>query len=295
MSPRFARLLHKGKGRIALTLTGICGDSAMSSAKLALQLEGQARETVLETKENYESALTSKEIVRAVERKTISDGAFFMTVNAAIDNRQMLPPFFTTGRNEEGIFALILRTCFEDALIGHLPICVYHHPPEARRLRPESVRRFEPQIEHLVTLLIETFQPSVESATAIQRLQDLGCHFRDIGALALEEFEDYIRIRWMAYLSSYINILESQLSRYGSTPHYWAQDIQELQESARAFLKRRKIIVSSESIDDSTIEAENKRIQHCIGQFGELMYRWPSIVELSRKLHEDGKGLAVCL
>jgi hypothetical protein len=295
MSPRFASLLNRGKGRVALTLSGVCGDSAMSSARLVLQLEGRAREMVLETKETYDLALSIKEIVRAVERKTISDGAFFMTVNAAIDNRELLPPFFTSGRNEEGIFALILRICFEDALIGHLPTYVYHDPMETRRLQPEGVRRFEPQIEHLVTLLIETYKPSVESATPIQKLQDLGYHFKEIGHLPLEEFTDYIRIRWMAYLSSLINSLESQLSRHASKPDYWARDIEALQESARDFVKGRRTIVSVESRDEATNESENIRIQQHIGQFGELIIRWPSIVALSRKMREEGNGLAVCL
>ena len=295
MSPRFARLASQGKGRVALTAAGICGDSAMSSAKIVLQLEGQARESVLDTKNHYDSAVSSREILRAVTRKTISDGSFFMTVNVAIDNQQLLPPFFTTGRNEEGIFALILRTCFEETLIGYLPICVYHDPPESRLFEPERVRRFEPGIGDMLVLLIETFNPPVESAAPIQRLQDLGQHLKELGALPPREFEGYVRFRWMAYLSSYINLLDDLLSRYGSSPDYWARDILALKDSARVFMTGRRISMLGGGAEKLQEKAETKRIQQIIGKFGELLYWWSPIVALARKLHEDENGLAVRL
>ncbi len=293
MSPRFAYCVNDRKGRIALTQTGVCGDSAMSSAKAVIKLEGQARKSTLGTKDSYDSSITSKEILRGVKRKTISDGAFFMTVNAAIDNRRLLPPFFTIGRNEDGIFALTLRACFEDAFIGFLPLGVYHDPPEPRRLEPEMMHHFGPRVGEVLILLIESFRHSASCETPTQRLQDLGRHLTELAALPLHEFEGYVRYRWMVNLSFYIRFLDEQLRKHHASPEYWARDIVALKESVRAFLASGQIS-DSQSVDEQLPkQTVAKRVQLTIGQFGELLNWWPCIVNLARELNEEGKGLAV--
>ena len=84
---------------------------------------GRIQESRHELEAEYIQATDSREVFRSVSRYTVSDGALFMTTNAGVDNRTLLPPFFPVGRNEDGAFAVILHACAEDALIGHLPVC----------------------------------------------------------------------------------------------------------------------------------------------------------------------------
>ena len=293
MSPRFAYFANDRKGRIALTQTGVCGDSAMGSAKVVIKLEGQARKLALGTKDVYDSSITSKEILSGVKRKTISEGAFFMTANAGIDNRRLLPPFFTIGRNAEGIFALILRACFENAFIGFLPLGVYHDPPEPRRLVPEMMPHFAPRVEEVLILLIQFFRHPAGCETSTQRLQGLGQHLKELAALPLHEFEGYVRYLWMVNQSSYIRFLDEQLKKHRASPEYWARDIVALKDSVRAFLASGRICVPQNEHEQLPQETVAKWVQLTVGQFGELLYWWPCIVNLSRELNEEGKGLAV--
>jgi len=293
MSPRFAHFADDRKGRIALTQTGVCGDSAMGSAKVVIKLEGQSRKLALGTKDVYDSSLTSKEILSGVKRRTISEGAFFMTANAGIDNRGPLPPLFTIGRNEEGIFALILRACFEDAFIGVLPLGVYHDPPEPRRLVPEMMPHFGPRVEEVLILLIQFFRHPAGCETSTQRLQGLGQHLKELAALPLHEFEGYVRYLWMVNQSSYIRFLDEQLKKHGASPEYWARDIVALKDSVRAFLASGQICLPQNEHEQLPQETVAKWVHLTVGQFGELLYWWPCIVNLSSELNEEGKGLAV--
>jgi len=294
MSPHFARFLVEKTAAVALTQAGVRGDTAMNSPATVTKIEGSALELVTRTEAAYTSAKTSREVLRGVKRRTISEGASFMTVNAAMDNRILLPPFFTIGRNEEGIFALIMRTCFENRLIGSIPLCIQHEPPDPRRLIPETVSECSPKVGEVLILLLESYHRLTDpSETPEQRIRALGLHVSEIASPPTPQFEGYVRYRWMVHMSAYINFLDEQLDRYAALPAYWIRDVVALKESVRSFLASGRIAFPEEAHRELSTTAVSERVRAVIGRFGELLQWWPLIVRYSRRLNAEGRGLAV--
>ncbi|MBA7694740.1 hypothetical protein ES703_103353 [subsurface metagenome] len=148
-----------GRAKVLVTLTGIDDDSGLCSPRMILGLRGESRKRLMCSQSVYFSATTSREVLRAVKRYTNSEGPLCVSALLGLDNRRLLPPFFPVMRNEDGILAVTLRTCFKGGLIGHLPLAALHDPSEPRRFAPEAIREMKPRIAEIISLLVQSYEP----------------------------------------------------------------------------------------------------------------------------------------
>ncbi len=291
ITPRFAQSLAAGGGRVIATASGICGDSGMGSPRIILGLRGNSHDRVTESKSVYESALMNREVLRVAKQYTISEGALFMAGISGLDNRKLPPPFFPVQRNQDGIFATILRACFEDGYIGHLPLAVVHDPKETRKFSPEAIRSWAPRISDIIILLVQSFEagPGIRDPEA--KIEELGRYLVELGSMRSSEFEEFIKIKWLAQLSQYIDYLEGTLAIYNYAPDYWAEDVAAHIETVRAQSISDALIMPSDLLEGRSEEESKKLFQKLVYKFGELLIWWPEIVRLAKMLRAEGKGL----
>lgn len=263
----------------------------MGSPNAALELMGESRDFIMRSKEEYARAKRSREVLRGVSRYSIGDGLLFMAVNSGLDNRTLLPPFLPAGRNEDGVFALSLRTCAEHGLIGYLPFAVLHSPDEVRRFPPDAFLDPAPRLAEIVSAIMRSFNPSPGRKSVSEKLSGLGRLFIGLGTLERDDFEAEIRTIWLATASRYIGYLEYLLDLYHGEPDHWAEDVLSLIENFKDFIVHRSPAVPRELHGSQSEDQAVETCRRMVRRFGELLLWWPVIDGAARQLRESGKRL----
>jgi len=298
ISSRFLRGLQSGNGRVLVTFTGLIGDSGMPSPSGYLVLSPDSRKRLLQTKSDYLSACTSRELLRAVNRPTVTDNIWCcMTTALGYDNRALLPPFMPVLRNGDIIFGFTLRSCFKNGYFGHLPWAILHAPMEARLYSSDGIWQIAPSLQ--TSSVIVACMASLESRPNMvdgkEKLLALGKHLMEVGSMTLPDFEEFVRIKTWESKSTYIAMLENQLQIYKELPAFWADDIKKHLELTRKAIPRKEYIVPGDLLNSRSIEEARQLTQRLVFKFGQFLYWWPEIVEIAKNLRAQGQRLAATL
>jgi hypothetical protein len=288
IGPGFAGTACRMPMVVRATMAGVWGDSGMGSPNAALEFTGESRDLVERSKAEYVRATNSREVFRSVSRYTASDGSLFMAANGGVDNRTLLPPFFPVGRNEDRIFALTLRICAENALIGHLPIAIHHAPAETRHFPQGAFLAVTPRLSDIITAIMRSFTPSPWVMDGSQRLAALGRHFADLGELETDDFEDQVKAVWLAAAGSYIGYLENLLELYDGQPEYWATDVLSLIGNFNDFITQGSPVVPREFLETNSPDQAAEICRQVVRKYGELLQWWPVIYSAAVTLRENG-------
>ena len=75
----------------------------------------------------------------------------------------------------------------------------------------------------------------------------MGKLFVDLGALEVDEFEEHIKMIWLATVSRYIGFLEFLLDLHHGQPDYWAKDVLSFIENFDDFILHRSPAVTRDA------------------------------------------------
>ena len=292
VDPESAHFFGSASRRVKSTASGLWGDSANEAPHMVLELAGESRELLMGSKDRYARAKESREVFRSVSRYTISRGAVFITMNTGIDNRSLLPPFLPVGRNNDGIFAMSLRACAQDAMIGHIPYAVLHSPLESRRYAQDAISIAAPRLSELVQTIARTFRPAPGRPGVTSRLSDFGKLFVDVGSLKMDDFKKYVQAIWVAGASRYIGILEQLLDLHHSRPDYWAHDVTSLIERLTDFTVHQCAAAPRELRERLTPDQAMETCRRMVRRYGEVLQWWPVMYSAAGRLKEAGIRLA---
>jgi len=280
-------------GRVVATLHGLVGDSGMSSPRYYLTLTGASRDRLLASAEAYRSALQSREILRAVDRPTISTSSFCMTTFLGLDNRVLLPPFLPVQRNSDGVFGLLVQTCTSDNRLAFLPWVLLHAADGLRTFAPdemstdgESVR-----LADIVMACARSHETANRHLTDATRFRRLGKHLQSLGALHLTEFEAHVRGLLRYRTHAFITILQGHLQTYGASPRFWSEDVTQMMALMVTAMTREDYVVPRDLRQQCDVEDARRLSQQLVVRFGELLEAWPGIVAAARRLRARGLRL----
>lgn len=295
MSAGFMEKVMSGDGRVLATMTGVVGDSGMGALpSYYLTLSGNSRQRLLHSEENYQHYLKNRQVLRKVSFPTITDGAFWMTISCALDNRDLLPPFLPVLRNEDGLFGLMFRKCVPKGYFGYLPWALLHNPIEESRLSSSdfALKTLHVNCVDILIYLVSGFEFLSAGVTTTERLKHLGKYLMELGSLSLEEFEMlFLSKAWKAK-AEYLQHLESVLRFHRETPDYWAKDMKNHLQSIREGLGQKNFSVPrglKKGLADDELRKLNQKI---ICRFGKLITFWPEIVQATLELRQEGRNIS---
>jgi hypothetical protein len=296
MSPGLLKGMQRG-GKVGATIIGLVGDCGLHSPAGCLVLEGESRERLVESEAAYQSARGSREMVRAVDRLTISDSPWCMATAIGLDNRSFLPPFVPVYRNQDGLFGQTLRTCFDDVYFGHLPSTILHAPMEDRSFETDAVWRSATKFRFcdVVTACIRSAEFPLGAIDERERLRALGKYLVRLGNLALSDFEEVVRLHTWRIKSEFIMALENLLKVYRDKPDYWAKDVRRYIGILREALLREDYIVPQDVSVGRKSGEVRRQTQRLIYRVGELIYWWPQIVDAAKRFRTKNRRLAVAI
>jgi hypothetical protein len=280
-------------GRVLATAAGVVGDSGMGSSLHLLTLEGESRARLLASERDYRHAVARRRVLRAVTQATISDGAFCMGLNLGLDNRELLPPFLPVQRNQDGVFAVVLRCCFRDGFFGFLPRAILHRPPSPRGGKTgvswaEAVR---PQTGHLFQVLVGAAASRSAVVDAGKKLVDLGRALADVAAVPAH-CEEVTRSLLSRALGGWADRLDARVRATGGLPAYWAEDARQAVTAARTALQGPDLGVPWDLRAAFGVGRARELAPRLVGRFGRLLQAWPAMVEAARTLRARGVRLA---
>jgi hypothetical protein len=289
--------IKSGLGKVLLTFTGVIGDSGLPAPVHYLFMNEESRERLVQSSAAYRSALTSREILRIVDRTYISRHGWSAAGVFGFDNRSLLPPFMPVQRGEDDLFGFTFRACFSDGYFGFLPRAILHSPPERRHYSPDSM------VEH--TSSLRTYDIILACLTSFnvwhgmmdeeQRLQALGQHLMRLGSLAQEDFEEFVRMNLWRMQSDYISFAEAYLQAKAYSPAFWANDVVRQIETLRKAIPREDFIVPRDLLEQHGPAEARKLARRLVFKFGQLLDCWPRMVQTARSLRAQGRRLATTL
>jgi len=292
VSPEATCSLRGAESVVRLTAAGHWGDCGMESPRLLLELNDASRELLMQSRHRYAKAKESRETFRRVTGFTVSKSALFAGMNIGMDGRRLLPPFLPAGRNEDGMFAMVLHLCVDDALVGHLPLALQHSPPGPRSYEPGPMPNAAPRFAEIISTVASGFHPAAASSGVSERLFDLGKLFVDTGSMKMGDFRSYVEQAWVSESSRYIGFLEYLLAKHHGEPVYWAEDVESFIERLNDFTVRGPIAAPRELLASQSPEQAIESCRRGVRRFGQLLQWWPVIWDSARALREKGIRLA---
>jgi hypothetical protein len=293
----FFRKLEVADARVLVTAVGWAGDSGMGAPGYFLSLQGNARARLVRCADVYREALTRMRVVRAVSRAAISEGPFCMAVNLGLDNRRLLPPFMPVQRNQDGVFAALLRACFDGAYFGFLPWVLLHQSPGTRRFAPADLTQGVVCVHSgsILQALVQAFAPGPNAGAGRKNLVALGQSLEEWSRAPQARFEEFTRTLLWSHLSRFASQLDEQLRQYGGQPAFWAEDVRQVLAVLRESLPREDFGVPGDLARLFGSGQAAARFQRLVGQLGLLLCHWPDMLKASADLRRQGHRLAVPL
>jgi hypothetical protein len=272
-----------GNGRILITVNGSAGDSGMDSGRnLAMHPDPGTRERLLASREAYESALTSREMIRQSLAPTVTPIRPFMSMAMGMDNRELTPPFFPACRNSDGIFGALTARVWPDACLGHLPWTVIHDPPGSR-LNVSGISATL-RVCDWVLAWASTGTFHNGGGAAAERMGSLGRHLIEAGSLPPADFREQTRALLLRMASRRAARAESLIHERRGEPAFWVEDLRREVEAVREAMVEpdgvAPVDLPVEWNGDQRIEATRSLIR----RYGELLSWWPAIIERAKDL-----------
>lgn len=290
ITQEFAHGLQNGNPQVRVTAAGVYGDSGTGTPRLLLSIQGKDRQNVMGAEVDYSSASVSREVFRTVDRPTISEGIFVGGFHMGLDNREALPPFFPVGRNEDVMLGVLLRTCYKEGLVGHLPWAVFHSPVEYRVFPADAIQVIQTQLIELVSLLVHQYAPVPWAKSPLEQLQGLGAYFKGLGSLPIAEFEEFVQLKWVEEISQFVEYLERLLVMHDYTPDYWANDVETFIGRVKDFCNSGKIVLAKDISAGLSNEEAKVRLQTMVYRYGELLTWWPAVLEAAKTVNQQDLG-----
>jgi len=295
VGPRFMRGLPGGDAKVAVTFTGLIGDSGMPVPLVYLLLTGGSRERLVKSESDYATARSSRELVRVAKRLTLTDNVWCCQTTAfGFDNRGLLPPFLPVQRNQDSIFGVLMQECFNNYYFGHLPWAVLHAPAEPRAYPPNSIpdsARMIPTVG-LLSACVSAFDLWPRDSGGEENLRALGRHLTEMGSMKLEDFEEAARRHVLRARCSQVSVLEHQLKSYRGQPSYWAADLERYIENLEHAVATTDNVVPSDLPGKWSGDEARRQSQRLVLMFGNLLRSWPDIVAASKEARAGGERLA---
>jgi hypothetical protein len=272
-------------GQVRVTAAGVAGTSGMGSSLYFLTLEGESRARLLRSETVYRTAISRQQLLRGVARPTVTQGALCLALNLGLDHRRLLPPFMPVQRNQDGIFATLVKTCCPGACFGFLPSLLVHRSPQPRATAADHFMLTLAGIrsDQVLLLLIRTLAPRY-GVSEERNLRVLGEALAELGALPAQEFAEVVRLQVWEQMSGLADQLAGLLRKYSGEPAWWAADVQRLLAGLRGRLLEADYAVPDDLRQAFGPDYALPVFQRLVARFGRLLQCWPAMVAAARDL-----------
>lgn len=259
---------------VRLCTFGFYGITGSTVNRGVLTLEGSDRERFMD--HGYAGLRDSPFTVRIPRTSSSTPGTFLMASHTSYDATGILPPFFTAGRNDDGLLAHMVRLCYPASKTAYSAYGLYHNPQNHRSYSEETRTGFSLTLSELFMLLTAWASRRLASFDPAERMQNIGMLLCKISGLSADMLTDQIREIALPSVINYGQKLENLLDIYGREPTEWARDVDRLLENLRTFEREPSRLYGPDGCGLSV-----SGVQDELWRYGSLLQCWPALWDLA--------------
>jgi len=261
--------------KIRVTMMGVAGDSGAGSPISKIFISGDNLIQLISDLENLQSKMFSRTVLQSHKSLTVGVPNFLLGMNLGFDNTELLPPFNPNFRNSDGIFASVLKKCFGNAYIGHLPYAISHIPPEERPVDSSYLTSTLVRVPDLLRFSIDEF--TNRASTVEEGLRALGVYLRDISQRPDNNLNEYLKLANSSLITNNINKVAQLYDKYKHLNKQWAEIMEQRMETLYNGLQNENSIIQFKELKDFSHEYQLLTIRRIYENFGNLLFYWPDI------------------
>ena len=267
-------------GRVLTTMFGVAGDCGWGSPSRFFQYQEQIARSGID----WNTAIACRDMLRAPTSYVVSSGAeMLMTTAFAATGKVLLPPFMPVGRGSDLIFGRLMKIIYPSALFGHLPFGVLHTPAAVRKFWLGEQFR-SAGTSDISTMCLALLKNCPHASEPVEAFHRVGEYLQDIAQSPLADFEEMLREQTRVFIEEQLSAIEQQADAVRSMCSMVAEDAVQYCDKARGQLNgpNAGLPVELLSNDDSSHALADAR--KLMGQFGELLFAWPTILAIGRDM-----------
>ena len=230
----------------------------------------------------FTRALRSREVIRIATRHVVTRVPNCMAGCMALLNDALLPPFLPAGRNEDGLFGVMLHLVAPDALFAHLSYGIVHashrRPAYAFGTIPSAT---EVRLADLLISLIRRVPFKTFPFSATVRFGRLADSLSEISKLPLHEFITCMMKVTLDDRCRRLAELETRMSVDPTYPDYWRTAAEQYRDAFLKSAARPGFYVPIEFRDGGPLDSAFGRLRKFVEEFAELVRWWGRMRELA--------------
>jgi|GEM_PF-3448310 len=275
ITPKFTNDSLNSDKKVRVTMMGAAGDSGAGSPISKVFFPEHKLVSLISDAENFQAKLYSRTVLQSHKSLTVGAPNFLLGMNLGIDNTELLPPFHPNFRNSDGIFASVLRKCFHNCYIGHLPYAISHIPPEERPVDDSDLTSTSVRIPDTLRFSIDEFNN--KAVSTVEGLKSLGSYLIDISKRSDHSLNEYFNLITTSIITGKIYNTEQLYKKYKHINRKWAEIIEQRMETLYSYLKSDTSLFQFKEVADLSNENQLLTIRKVYSNFGNLLYYWPNI------------------
>ena len=282
--------LQQPNAKVAVTMSGIAGDSGGYSGRWLLTVTGSTRGRLAESLSAFRTALDSREVIGVVPCDTVAHHWLCMGTTMGLANGDLLPPFFPICRNEDGVFGVLasFTTAF---CFGHVPAAVLHNAAPGRKYIPFPEFRVSDLISGLIFAITQSHVRDarpLHSRDTNDLLRLLGREFEFLANLPDRDLFDYVFTTATWGRSEFVRQAERLMKVFPDCPTYWRNEVNSFCQYLLADLTSSDRFIPAEFAGALPRDIAKARVRDLIRITGRLFHAWPDMVDAARELRKKG-------
>ncbi|GEM_PF-1459768 len=261
-------------GPVKIAMGGIHGGRWFGSPHGIFDVEPELQTLAWEDEEGYRAARENPDSLLLSPNLLLTERHFFVTTLFGFDARDILPPFFPGIRNEDGVWAFLVRCCHPRSPVCHLPLAVEHHRDSRRPFTPADYEDFTVGAGKVMLHLLHFIYDRLPEDEPGEILAGLGRGLSSCPAISKRNWRELITGLLMESERRRREILEARLEA-PEAAGYWTSDLENHIRSLR------KAALSAEPYRPREFLPLGRKgetaFRDYVARCGELLEAWPEI------------------
>ncbi len=267
---------------VRVTFSGLAGDSGTYCPGRLLFSSGSCRERLWSDPAQFAIAMTRREMSRIAATNVVTHVCHCSAGCMGLSNLTVAPPFPPVGRNEDGVFGVLLAATDPAALFAHVPVGIVHDSdrPPGYSGGPLGSAEESRLAELLIALLLRP--PPLAAASPGDRMREVGERLTAVdrlGAAAcaalVVEVTRETRAREIEFADAGAGAVEC--------PAYWRSALSGYRARLRQAMRQPEFFLPIEFRDAPSLETGYRSLGAVLRRFGRLVESWPERWEAARE------------
>lgn len=278
-------------GKVCALMLGIYGGRWFSRPFGILFQEGDSRHPTFSSKTKYKEVKFNPYCYIQSPNILLTDSPFFISTAIGIDATSIVPPFFPHTRNEDNAWTILLKKCYDNSYIAHLPFAIWHEKNSKAPFNKNDFKKSGSDLGLNITYTLFTISEQLLCPKGVNIYELLGKTLIGFSELSQQKWVGMCRAMWHKHVEDTVNSLNLLLEKYENEPYFWAKDVKKYMDRLKSTSMDAEAFIPRELHSAGSVEEAGKIHRRMLNSYGTLLTQWPQIWDVICKMNEAGEGL----